>query len=356
MTFICSKTDDISLMEAQESLGLDEEMGDYWLEKEEFSKKVESLTTELDQLKESRVVYGEMFNDADEQIEVWETLRSSIEDGKVCFAPRARASKTKRKRNTEHRARKRQRRSGEEDSFDENSEDSEMSEEEAADSPEEEETREPLTEEQVNAKLVELREMKREARRQRAELSDKMALIRKEINEATIGEKEIEAKMSALCISGRNEYSKGAIQQVSEKRPLPSQPFSTMFPITAHVLIKSCRILPPGSKNWTKKWPPKKTKRTSIRRVRFGITMKSRAVSPCFVCRLVDIKSFKGGYAKIPPSQGSRESKKRKSLNSKLIASNLLAKEELQTANDSSTISANCSIHWRCGRPTTVPV
>lgn len=216
VTFICSKTDDISLMEAQESLGLDEEMGDFWLEKEEFGKKAKSLSKELDELKESRIVYSETYNDADEQIDVWETLKSSIEDGKTCFAPRARGSKKKRKSTVNHKGRKKQRRSREDDSFDEDSEDSEVSNEDEQDSSENEESREPLTEEQVNSKLVELRETKKEARSQKGELTDKMAVLKREILEVTTSEKKIEAKMSALCISGRNQYSKGAIQHVRD--------------------------------------------------------------------------------------------------------------------------------------------
>lgn len=40
-----------------------------------------------------------------------------------------------------------------------------------------------------------------------------MASIRKEIEEAKKAESKIESQMSELCISGRNQYSKGAIQQ-----------------------------------------------------------------------------------------------------------------------------------------------
>ena len=207
-------------MEAQESLGLDEEMGDYWLEKEEYSKKAESLTKQLDELKESRIVYSETYNDADEQIDVWETFKSSIEEGKVCFAPRPGDSKKKRKANVNHRSRKKQRRSRDDDSFDEDSEDSEVSDEDVENSSGAEESREPLTEEQVNTKLMELRETKREARNQKGEITDKIALLKKEIHEVTACEKKIEAKMSTLCISGRNQYSKGAIQHVCETLPL----------------------------------------------------------------------------------------------------------------------------------------
>lgn len=39
VTFICSKTDDISLMECQESLGLEEEMGAHWAKSDEPAKE-----------------------------------------------------------------------------------------------------------------------------------------------------------------------------------------------------------------------------------------------------------------------------------------------------------------------------
>lgn len=308
-------------MEAQESLGLDEEMGDSWLEKEEFSKKIKSLTQELDEMKESRIVYIETYNDADDCIEEWEVLKSSIQDGKTCFAPKAKGLKKKRKGKTNQGARKKQRRSKEEDSFDEDSEDSETSEEDAEDSSEEEGSREPLTEEQVTAKLLELRETKREAKRQKSELTDKITLIRKEINEATISEKKIEAEMSALCISGRNQYSKGAIQHVCECA-LPSMVLSKMFSITVHLLILSCRTLQRVSKSSTKKWPLMKMKRTSIPNLSCGITMKLHVVYLCFVCHLEDIKSYRDAYATIQLFQVSRQLKKPKSPNSKLIVSN----------------------------------
>lgn len=71
MTFICSKTDDISLEEAQDSLGLDDEMAPDWAELDQLVKKQKSIEKRLEDLKDSKTVYGEVMNDVDEQIEVW---------------------------------------------------------------------------------------------------------------------------------------------------------------------------------------------------------------------------------------------------------------------------------------------
>lgn len=79
VTFICSKTDDISLEEAQDSLGLEDEMGPDWAEMDQLVKKQRSMKKRLEEMKDSKAVYGEVMNDVDEQIEVWVcTLSASL--------------------------------------------------------------------------------------------------------------------------------------------------------------------------------------------------------------------------------------------------------------------------------------
>ena len=72
---------------------------------------------------------------------------------------------------------------------------------------------EPLTREQITEKLQELRSTKKEARAQKLEITENMTTVRKKIDDAKDTEEKIESKLSAMCISGRNEYSKGAIRQ-----------------------------------------------------------------------------------------------------------------------------------------------
>ena len=72
---------------------------------------------------------------------------------------------------------------------------------------------EPLNEEQLATKIADLRSTKKESRRQRAELDEKIKSVRRQSSEAEEKAKKIKADMAALCIAGRNQYSKGAIQQ-----------------------------------------------------------------------------------------------------------------------------------------------
>lgn len=214
VTFICSKTDDISLMEAQESLGLDDEMAESWEKLDDFSKKQRSLETELKELKETKELLGATLNDADDQIEIWEDLKDSVEDGKTVYAPKSKASGKKRKGKSAKKPRKRRRRdaTSDDDFLDDGDSDDNASEADPDEELESAESREPLSEDQVVEKIGELRSMKKEARRQRLEITGKVKEIEKEKREAHDSEEKIEADMAALCISGRNGYSKGAIQ------------------------------------------------------------------------------------------------------------------------------------------------
>ena len=218
VTFICSKTDDISLQEAQDSLGLNEEMEPDWEELDKIVKNKTSMKKQMDEMKETKAVYGETMNDIDEQVEIWDDLKEKIEDGKTVFPPRMKTAGMKRKMNgtSNGKARKKQRKKKSSDDDSDSFEDSDIDETSDVDKKGSEDDsggQEPLTEEQIMAKLQELRATKKEARAQKAEITLQITRLRNEIDEKKKAEELIESKMSAMCISGRNAYSRGAIQQ-----------------------------------------------------------------------------------------------------------------------------------------------
>ena len=219
VTFICSKTDDISLMEAQDSLGLDEQMGPSWDEMDRLSAEQKNLEKHLKELRETKAVYEEVAYDADEQIEVWETLKEAISDGKVVYSPKPKLAGKKRKSTVKKQTSRKKRKTDLSDIEDSDFNDKETDEDEDADGSgnealdDESEDREPLTEKQITSKLQELKTTKKDGRNQKREITERMADIRQQINEARDAESTINSEMSAMCISGRNQYSKGAIQQ-----------------------------------------------------------------------------------------------------------------------------------------------
>ena len=62
VTFICSKTDDISITEAQEALGLEKDLRLLWKELDELVNKQESLMKDVDRIRERKSVKTEVSN------------------------------------------------------------------------------------------------------------------------------------------------------------------------------------------------------------------------------------------------------------------------------------------------------
>ena len=170
VTFICSKTDDISLAEAQESLGLEEQMSPSRDERDRLSEKQTSLRKQLKEMKKTESVHKELANDADEQIEKWEALKESVGDGKVVFAPKRKSETKKRKSNSTSKEEitKKKRKASSSDLEDSDiieEEETEDYDDDAADndrSDDGSQQERPLTEEGVLAKLQELKATKKD--------------------------------------------------------------------------------------------------------------------------------------------------------------------------------------------------
>lgn len=70
----------------------------------------------------------------------------------------------------------------------------------------------PLTAEDIDAKITQLKDDKKRARRERIETDDKIKEVSHKIKALEKAREKIDTAMSAICIAGRNNYSKGAIQ------------------------------------------------------------------------------------------------------------------------------------------------
>lgn len=63
----------------------------------------------------------------------------------------------------------------------------------------------PLTAEEIDAKIAQLKEDKKRARRERGETDDKIKAVTQEIKALDKTREKIDIAMSAICIAGRNE-------------------------------------------------------------------------------------------------------------------------------------------------------
>ncbi|KAL1639287.1 hypothetical protein SLS58_008129 [Diplodia intermedia] len=210
VTFICSKTDDISNQEAVQSLDLDETAEESWQEADEMRNQVKALKDQLNEHADAKQAFNDAIDDCDDQLEIWEKLRDGIQDGKTVYAP---TSAKKRKRSQANsRPQKRRRTTDSDDDYAEDVSDASEASSAEADSEDESDDRQALSSEEIDAKIQELRSGKRDAKTQRESIDSQQKELRKEIKALNEKIAAIDHEVNSLCIKGRNEYSKGAIQ------------------------------------------------------------------------------------------------------------------------------------------------
>ncbi|KAJ8060176.1 hypothetical protein OCU04_010521 [Sclerotinia nivalis] len=214
ITFICSKTDDISVLEASDSLGLEDAMAEDYATIDQIDKQLDELNAKIADLKESIDVYSGVYNDADESLDIWDDLRRDIDAGEAVYAPKAKpGNPPKRKRSpSSNKSRKKMKISEDEDD-DEDQEDKEVSDDETEAEEEDLDKGDPLTIEDIEQKIDELKDIKKQARKEKVALELDIKDVKKQSKELDQKRTEIDTRMHAICIDGRNKYSKGAIQQ-----------------------------------------------------------------------------------------------------------------------------------------------
>lgn len=183
-------------------------------ELDNIKRQERQVKDKLKELEEAHDVYADVYTDADTQCDAWEILQDELHSGKTVYAP-SNSKKRKRPEKTVAKQRKKRRTSGESDS-DENSDDADYEgssdgEEETA--QDDEQSGDPLTGEVISAKLNELREYKKNARRQKQDMKKQIDEAKKELEDLRAAADKIDDKMRGECIAGRNAYSKGAIQR-----------------------------------------------------------------------------------------------------------------------------------------------
>jgi len=167
----------------------------------------------LKELQESKTDHTTAIEQTDDDIETWEELSEKLDAGEVAYAPVN--TSTKRKRGGKPAAGRKKRKTSFDDDGIEYIE-SESEDDESEDATEAVETDTdgiPLTRNQIETKLDQLRKLKKEARREKNNLDDQIREIRKRLSPLDEEETTIDTKQNALCIAGRNQYSRTAIQE-----------------------------------------------------------------------------------------------------------------------------------------------
>ena len=268
VTFICSKTDDISITEATEFLKLDEKLQHAYDQIHDLIKVRKGIEAQVDEHKKLHKDIASAVDKADEEVEIWDDLLQRCQAGKTVYPPKPK----KRKKTPSPKARKRPRYAepDSDDDFIATSEDESHGSDVAQSDDEDEESREPVTEEQALAKVEELRSTKKEGRRRRIEIEKVLKDLRQQITANKAEQETSDAIISAECIAGRT---------IIQER-------------------LSNRILQLGSKSLTKNWLRKRMPRILILKKRSETTTKWLPRYQFFVSLRVAIRNSWGASRK----------------------------------------------------------
>ncbi|KAK7966654.1 uncharacterized protein PG986_000931 [Apiospora aurea] len=202
VTFICSKTDDLLITEAADSLKLQDQIDETMRKADEFKQKVNDLKEQLANLREKRAAYDDRIDEIESSYEEWEDLATDLWDGKTVYAP---VPKTK----------KRKRDGRQPDAFpgtDSESDSLSIAGESSDKENSHQQTRTPLTEEQIECVMAELKSEKKEARKSKRDIDEQTSSVRKMITQAESQRQELLAEAKSTCIKGRNDYSRTSIR------------------------------------------------------------------------------------------------------------------------------------------------
>ncbi|KAF9881435.1 tat pathway signal sequence [Colletotrichum karsti] len=208
VTFICSKTDDISVIEAAESLDIESDVSESWTKIDDLRRQIGALKKELASGRDEKAELIDKLEQLDSTWETWDELSQKFSDGKTVYAPSENSKKRKRGA-TSKKSRKNHMSSDSDDS------DSDSDFESASDKENqpEDEGRVPLTDDQIQEKLAELKAQRKEVRQLRKEVDASLSDIRQQMKPLQAEESRLLGAVKAVCIQGRNGYSKGAIQR-----------------------------------------------------------------------------------------------------------------------------------------------
>ena len=210
VTFICSKTDDISVMEAMDSLGLEDEFERYEDQLRAVDSELQTLTREVNNLKEKKQKIADELNEALEKVEVFENLKDELEEHQALSSPAVTVSKRKSSGgDSSHKAKRR--RFAEDGPEEQIHNDGDRLRSDDSDSNDNV-AQKSLSLEEVNVEISRLRITRRESRDKKIQISEEISSREKRIAELEEQIEFVDTEKRSICIAGRNKYSEQAIK------------------------------------------------------------------------------------------------------------------------------------------------
>jgi GTPase SAR1 family protein len=176
VTFICSKTDDISRTEAADSLQLSDLLAKQDAERERIDEEMHTLQTQRREAQAERKKQDNKVEEHDNELECWEDELSKMDNGET--SENSSVSPLKKRQRT-------------------------------AEEPDDQ----TLTPQQVRSEIDKYKRLKRNARQRAQELRDEIQSLQKQLNDLENHGTQIDQDAEALCIQSRNDWSRDRIRE-----------------------------------------------------------------------------------------------------------------------------------------------
>ena len=209
ITFICSKADDISVVEAKDSLGLEEEVESGWEESDQLGCRIEDRAARIRELKADIDYTISALTTTGDELDMWEDLQQKFEAGERVYVPRGFLKKRKNVHSALKEPRKRQKSDSNEGPAYHFPDDNASA---SSSGSESEEEPEPLGKEQISHMIMGLKDVRSEGRRAKSKLEEELKPVQEEMGQLKELLTEVDANIKSQCISARNTYAKEAIR------------------------------------------------------------------------------------------------------------------------------------------------
>lgn len=196
VTFICTKADDILTTEVQNSLSIEDELGDYWKQIELLGARRDKLTLQIDTLKQQKRGVKQQLDDFQQTQEQWEDLQLEQARGKSVYRPSGVSKKRKRDISPSDNVH-----TGPHDTG--NREIGQVFQGSDV----------PLTEDVIENELAKIKAKIKESRRSKKNLDEQISEARQDLAGVTTEEAAAQSKMKSVCIQGRSKYVKETIKR-----------------------------------------------------------------------------------------------------------------------------------------------
>lgn len=214
VTFICSKTDDISVTEAIGTLELHDEVEEFMVEERECNQEIKDNREWVENLQEKEDSLEDAEKNVNKERNMWKNLRLKIEEGNTVYAPVSAGDKRKNEPMQDSSIEKRLKITDymfldalSVTEYEYSRQGCESVSDDVATPPM------PLILEDVKAKLEDLKKTRKSIVCQKNEISDQKRIFRQRTRDCKTILQTIQNEISRICISGRNDYARLAIQR-----------------------------------------------------------------------------------------------------------------------------------------------